>query len=377
MTQDNSKLTVLHVTCYGQGLVGGPYRSVPELVRAQHKLGLRVALLTTARKGGYKEEPFPVFCIDDLPRCRQLARLPEPIDVPDLLNFHSYYEWDHAFLAWEARRRSIPYVITPRGAMTRGAQSRKRLKKLLGNFLFQDCMTAKAAAVHCLTEAEAVDVRKWGCQVFVVPNGTDLSVTPRGPTSGMGNPDVELRLLFLGRLAINHKGLDLLLEGLAMWRTKQPYGRLRLLLVGPDQHGSRAQLGGMVKRLGLTDIVELPGPLVGQAKKEAFLWAHVFVHPSRFEGQPLAVLEALARGLPCLLTPGTNMADQVVAAGAGWGAQPTPVGIASALMEIMSNGAKLPQMGQAARALAERNFNWMDIAEQMIRHYTAIIEHQG
>lgn len=371
----NPELTILHVGNYDLGRIGGPHHSVLELIRAQHEAGVRVALLTRSKSDAFKlQVPYPIFFTAEMPGYDKLSRLPSPFFSPDLINFQGYYSWMNAMIAWTARWRGIPYIIAPRGSMTREAHSQKRLKKMLADILFQDRMVAQAAYIHCLTELEAEDARRWGRPVFVVANGTDLGVAPGHFQTELANPGFPLRMLFLGRLDIHHKGLDLLLQGLAIFSQNHPLDEWRVLLVGPDQRGSRVKLEAMIDRLGLVNRVKLIGPLVGLEKEEAFRESHVFIHTSRFEGQPLAVTEALAHGLPCLVTPGTNMCDQITTAKAGWCAIPTAEGVASALIEVVSDRAKLPEMGQAARTLAIREFNWTYIAKKMIKQYEVIVK---
>jgi glycosyltransferase involved in cell wall biosynthesis len=374
MHQEDLRLTVLYVACLGSAHIGGPFQYIPRLIRAQQDLGIQVALLTEPSSFPESKMEFPIFYINKRFVLGALDGLPKPFNAPDLISFQCIYSWKHAIIAREALRKGICYIITPHGSLTRGAQSRKRWKKLLGNFLFQDWMNDNATAVHCLCQAEAADAREMGCRVFVVGNGNDLEVVPVDLSGDADNLDTELHLLFLGRLDISHKGLDILVKGLSVFRDLQPLTRVRLLIVGPDQNGSTEQLKIMVEKLGLTDVVEFPGPLVGQDKERVFKWAHLFVHTSRFEGQPLAVIEALAHGLPCILTPGTNMADLVTRAGAGWCAEPTSFGVASILTEVAGKRAALPQMGRAARVLAEREFNWVHIDRQMNQYYRIIMK---
>jgi glycosyltransferase involved in cell wall biosynthesis len=372
----NPELTVLHIYNYHQDRIGGPFRIVPELLQAQQECGVNAALLTIARNAKKQQAAaFPLFYIEDLQRSRQLDGLPPPFNAPDLLHFHSCYLPMSAVLARQAEKKNTPYLITPHGAMNRKARAQKRFKKMLGYLLFQNHMNTHAAAFHFLTQAEAELSREKTMRrpFFIVPNGTDLRVENTGPAPGATDPTVPLRLLFLGRLDIHHKGLDMLLEGLSFVKNHHPNQAYVLALVGPDHHNAnKHRLEEMVCRYGLQEQVKIPGSVTGSTKEAVFRWAHAFVHTSRFEGHPTAVLEALAHGLPCLLTPGTNMAHQVAQAGAGWVVQPDAKSIATALLNIVSQRSRLPQKGKTARSFAEQEFDWQRIAKKMIHHYRSV-----
>ena len=91
-----------------------------------------------------------------------------------------------------------------------------------------------------------------------------------------------------------------------------------LHLYGPDDRGSSKALKKLIKKLDLETNVTLHDPVYGDAKCKVLSDADLFCLTSRFEGHPIAVLEALSYGLPCLLTPGTNMAREVSVGKAGW-----------------------------------------------------------
>ena len=83
----------------------------------------------------------------------------------------------------------------------------------------------------------------------------------------------------------------------------------------------------------------------GEEVLRCLLACDVFVHTSRSEGMPMAVLEAMAMGRPCLVTPGTNMAD-VVCEGGGWQCQPDPDSIAESLKDIYQQRDSLQARGK-------------------------------
>jgi glycosyltransferase involved in cell wall biosynthesis len=231
-------------------------------------------------------------------------------------------------------------------------------------------MIERAAAIHCLTEAESVDALAWGPPVFIVGNGVYLP--SKDQCAGPGTQD-HLRLLFIGRLDINHKGLDLLLEACYLARGVLQRAGARLVIHGPSIRGSALLLRDIVRSYGLDHIVSIEDPVWGTEKHRAFSSADVFVHTSRFEGHPMAVLEALSYGLPCLLTPGTNVADEVTAAGAGWQAEPTAACIAERLAEVIRERDALPAMSRRARDLVANQHTWGQVAGQVSDAYKEVI----
>src|SRR5206468_2231239 len=121
-------------------------------------------------------------------------------------------------------------------------------------------------------------------------------------------------LVFLGRFAIAHKGLDRLVR--AFERAAGP--RDRLTLAGKDFRGGLAPLRRLVEASPIRDRITIEGPAFGAAKYELFQRADVFVHLSRWEGLPLTIVEALAFGVPVLVSPETNAGEYVAAYDAGW-----------------------------------------------------------
>ncbi len=107
------------------------------------------------------------------------------------------------------------------------------------------------------------------------------------------------RLVFVGSLAQMYKGVDILLPALAVCA-----GRgldLQLSIVGDGRH--RMELEKSAHNLGIGDRVRFLSELpVGQSIRECLDQADLFVLPSRTEGLPRAMLEAMARALPCIGT---------------------------------------------------------------------------
>ncbi len=87
----------------------------------------------------------------------------------------------------------------------------------------------------------------------------------------------------------------------------------------------------------------------------------------------MGVLEALAYGIPCLLTENTNVATTVAAHEAGWSVELSPEAIANGIKDIIYARSELEQMKPAARALAESEYSWDRVAQQLLNKYGELL----
>ena len=362
-------MIVLHAAPIKAGNIGGAEAAVPSLIAAQNRCNHVKAALTVTIPAmqDLPQTDFPVFECDPLLDKSARLRLPAPFDRPQLVVFHGTYIPVQIAIAGKLRKAGIPYVICPHGGMTRFAQTCKAWKKRIANALFFNSMVAGAAALHCLTQGEAEASSGWKRPIFVVGNGVQLP-----PESKLASPGASpsLRLLFLGRMEVKIKGLDMLLDACRLVRSALVEAGARVELCGPDWQGSTRLLAARIAALGLENVVRLSKPVTGEAKKALFRGADVFLHPSRSEGHPMAVLEALAHGVPCLLTPNTNVASEVVSAGAGWQVEPSASGIADGLSKLLSLDKRLlGEAGAKARRMAASQYDWQTVAGRTVNAY--------
>lgn len=294
---------------------------------------------------------------------------------PDLVHFHGVYQPFQSAFASKLCRENIPYISSLHGGLQDHSQQRKAWKKALGNAFFFDEFLKRATAVHALNEAEAQAVRiKFpGKRVFIMPNGVS-DETARISRSVRSYDGRGLVFGFIGRIDMDHKGLDRYLEGIALLQTRRPSCGHRFVFAGPFfGEANEKRFKGAVSKLPDPSAVEYQGVVLGRQKTESFDLFDVFVHTSRYEGMPGAVLEAMAHGVPCLVTPGTNVQELVVGCRGGWGCDFNAADIASRLDEISSARAQLDQKGSAAREYALSHLTWSKIAVQYTDHLKAIL----
>lgn len=291
---------------------------------------------------------------------------------PDIVHFHGVYSTVHVRLARLCTYHRIPYMVSTHGNLMTEAQKRHRMKKALGNLLVFRRFLQGATVIHSLGSEESRAIKEVvpGANVVLIPNGVQADRDRPGVRQTHG----RFVFLFLGRLDIHHKGLDLLLAAIGRYAGVLRRRHALFRFVGPvhDRHTS-SSLDHLVHRYGIEDLVEFIGPRYGAEKEEVLRSADVFLHTSRYEGQPIAVLEALLSGLPCLVTPGTNMSEPITTSGAGWVCQPNAESIGQALSRVVNAESEdLRQKSQNARSLVINSYRLENTAKQMAALYARI-----
>lgn len=266
-----------------------------------------------------------------------------------------------------AKRAQVPLVISPRGMIAKEALQFSKLQKRLFWTLLQKDAYANAALWHATSEAEAEDIRNFGIRapITVIPNGIDEAPLP---TPHMDPRLDDLTVLYLGRIHPK-KGLVTLLEAWSSLGAKHPRWKLRI--VGPDEGNHAVELSSLLSRSMIPN-VSIEPPVYGDAKRELLAEASLFVLPTLNENFGIATAEALAAGLPAIVSKGAPW-SRLEAEGCGWwidhGVQP--------LAEALDKAMSLPsttrrEMGVAGRAWMSREFSWDVIARAMADAYAWI-----
>jgi glycosyltransferase involved in cell wall biosynthesis len=292
---------------------------------------------------------------------------------PDIVHFHSVHIPQNVVLAAHLVDAGVPYCVTVHGALFRAALRRSWLKKTLFNLFFERRYLNEARFIHALNPGEAEVIRRCGVNrpIVVVPNGLppDANVLATRPDALYAeNPGLRDRrvFMFLGRLDLWQKGLDLLVEAFA----SAGLAEASLVLVGPDWRGSRRELARRAERLGISSHVVFIEPAFGEERANLFAAADVFVHPSRWEGLSLSVLAASAAGKACLITREADPLGELERARAAVIVEATVSSIASGLSQAANlSRQELQIMGTRARHVAESHFTWPSIAARLVETY--------
>jgi glycosyltransferase involved in cell wall biosynthesis len=296
--------------------------------------------------------------------------------APDIVHFHSVHIPENVALGPLLARAGIPYCVTLHGALFDQALRRSRLKKWAFNHLFERRYLNGARFIHAVSPNETPVIRGLGIDrpVIVVANGLppDATLQARGPSALYAeSPWLRGRFVFMfvGRLDVWQKGLDLLMRSFA-------HARLRdaaLVLVGPEWRGSRRVLGRLAERQGVSSQVVFREPAFGEERANLLAAADVFVHPSRWEGLSLSVLTAAAAGKPCLITREADPLGTLERAEAAFIVDATVSSLTAGLRRAaLVPREELQMMGTRGRDAVERHFSWHSTARELVRAYRTV-----
>jgi glycosyltransferase involved in cell wall biosynthesis len=277
-----------------------------------------------------------------------------------------------AFNQWNtavSRALPCPYVFSPHSGYDPISLQRSRFRKALYRVLFERTVLERAALIVGLTDIEVGQIRSFGATgpIVVIPNGVAPPVDGINPLSfrrELSLPPGARLAVFVGRLDVHRKGLDLAVRGVA------EASNWHLALVGP-RFRDVDRLEKMIADTAVRDRVHFMGERHGRRLHEALGGGDLFVLMSRWEGLPMALLEAMSYGTPAVVSPAVARLIEVEALGAGWVAHPGNLGMLLTWLE-RDAGPELAARARAARTLAGR-YAWESVAEQYEAAYEQAI----
>ena len=212
---------------------------------------------------------------------------------------------------------------------------RPYLRRRATRILQEQC--ARAAAVSYVTERALQ--RRYPCEQSYAVSDVDLQVTSFRAVPRNFVDAVPKRLLFVGSLEQMYKGQDTLLHAVAELRESM---QLELRIVGSGRH--RAELEQLASSLGLRGCVHFTGELPASAICSELDNATLFVLPSRTEGLPRVIVEAMARALPCIATNVGGIPELL--APEDMAVPNDAQALAAKMKEILSDSARLNRMSE-------------------------------
>ena len=379
-------MNILHLTPYYAPAYafGGVTRAVEGMARALIERGHTVTMLTTDALSQTERYTGALDVVQEGVRVTRLrnrslrlrgqfnlstpfgmnATAADLLKDVDILHTHEFRTAENLLVTPIAAKLNIPMVLSPHGTLTLST-GRGALKSAWDRLL-SPSVARRIGMVVGLTLQEAEEARTAWKSFGLDPARTRFEVVPNGVNAdefahlegrsafreryGLGDSVV---CLFMGRLH-PRKGVEALVR--AFNQANIPNSRL--LIVGPDE--------GMLALLQAIkgDQTVITGYLDGQKRLAALAAADLFCLPATGEGLSMAALEALAAGLPTILSPGCNL-PEVAQVGAGLIVEPQVEPLAAALRDLLPDADRRAAMASAGQRLVRERFTWASVAAHL------------
>ncbi|MGI0070499.1 MAG: glycosyltransferase family 4 protein [Thermoplasmata archaeon] len=363
--------------------IGGVEATLAELVRALRGEGIDVDVLTTDLE---RVRPFRHLDQDasaprdGVHRYRAYRTLPLPLGLgvvspgmlaaalstrADVLHAHAFGYWPTWVVELARRRRRLPVAITPH--LDPG---RHRVFSGLYHHLVARGTLRRADRIIAQSGVEEELLLRLGADPAVlvrIPTGIALDEfrPPRTVRSG-----ATIRLLTVGRLDLEQKGLTTLVRAFASIAPRRP---VELHVVG-DDWGAARPLASLAGELGVADRVRVSASVSRGEVLAAYGAADLFVLPSRFESFPRVLLEAMAAQLPIVATRVGGVAESVLEGRNALLVPPDdPPALAAAILELLDDPARRRRFAEESlRRAAE--FDWRRIAPRYRSLFEGMIQ---
>jgi glycosyltransferase involved in cell wall biosynthesis len=356
---------------------GGTSVSVPKMSEALARLGHEVTLLATKpgagaarQEGSLEVEIFPRGFPQRICPSPELRERLEQRDA-QIIHHHSLWLRTLHYAHDGARAHGAKFIVSPRGMMNAWAWRHRFWRKLLARTLIHPGALAAVDGWHATSEEEAAEIKSLGFTqpVCVAPNGVNAPQAPararaidhwRAKCPALGDRPVAL---FYSRFHQKKRVLELI----DLWLKVAPRDWV-LLLVGIPQEYTPAMLEQHVERASGTGRVHV---FSGADQPPPYAVASLFLLPSHSENFGLVIAEAMAHGVPALVTDGTPW-SALNLDGRGWCVPWSDYGRAlqSATTETPE---QLRARGARARDWVVTEYAWEKSAETLAEFYRTLL----
>jgi glycosyltransferase involved in cell wall biosynthesis len=303
---------------------------------------------------------------------RWLNKSASAFDVIDIQGVWSFVAVHAANISL---RTGVPYVLTPHGQMAYWDWQKMPWRKRTFFRVFVKNAWNGATAVRFVSEGEVESsMASAGHRQVVIPYWVDMPATKDWGSSRlelarrMNLPRNAAVILFLGRLSAQKGVLEIIRAFDDLWRMRR---NVALILVGPLDGEYGEQVKGVTARAASAQNIRLLGPIYDERKHELFCAASLFITLSKNEGLPVAVLEAMAHGLPVVATNQAHL-PEVSRYNAGIIVRSDPENVARGIDGLLSDQTRLREMAANARKLIQERFTAKVVAPKMLSLYRKI-----
>ena len=296
----------------------------------------------------------------------------------DLVLIHSLYQLTSTVAAHYCRKFRVPYVVRPHGILdTTLARRRRWFLKWAYIKLFEKRNFDCAAAIQYSSRMEEEMARHFMTAKspnLIIPEGISIEPFAKLPHRGSFRakyPEMagKFLILYLGRLH-QKKGIKLLVE--AFSRVAGHRDDVHLVLAGSGDSDYVMRITNMLRDLGVSDRATITGQLDEGEKLAVLRDADVFVLPSYGENFGISVVEAMACGLPVLISDKVGIWREIAEAEAGIVTTCQSEKIVDAIERLLNDPGLRMALGQHGKTLVGAQFSIDRMAERMETAYQAL-----
>lgn len=386
-------MRVLHVIPSVSPRHGGPSYAIKAYARALLAAGIEVTIATTDDDGtGQLKLPLGVAVENNgIPHIffrRNLRPYKVSLGLArwlgsrakdfDLLHLHAVFSFSSTVAARAARRQRIPYVVRPLGVLNRwGLENRRQALKQISLRAVELPMLRRAAALHFTARAEADEALLVSNELQEIRRAI-IPVPVEGTAMGEATafyrrfPIARGRkvVLFLSRVD-EKKGVDLLIDAFRIAQTRD--SSLLLVVAGAGQASYQRALEGQARAQGITESILWTGYLGGNDKAGAFAAASVFVLPSHSENFGIAPVEAMAAGVPIVISKEVAISADVSTYEAGLIVSRKTEAIAQALLRTLREPEATAMRLENGKRLVREKYSPAAVGESLKDLYRTIL----
>ncbi len=389
-------MKILHVIPSVAPVRGGPSHAVLAMVKALREQGIDAEIATTNDNGPdlldvplnqrieYEHVPVWFFSrfspgiapVREFAFSSQLTTwLWQQVCEYDLLHVHAIFSYASTVAMAIARTRHIPYIVRPLGQLCEWSLQQSARKKQLYLTLIERANLNHSQALHFTAQQEQQEASQLSLQPpsFILSHGLSLPVPIPDARQRLRQllnvSEDEPVILFMSRLHPK-KGLDYLIPALG----KLEHQRFTFVLAGGGSSDYEAQIDDLLVSAGIDKRTYRSGFVEGEMKDLLLQGADLFALTSYSENFGVAVLEAMAVGLPVVVTPGVALASVVEQYQLGYVTELDIAAIALTLEHCLNHPQTTREMGATACQLVHDQYSWERNASKLSEVYAAILK---
>lgn len=289
---------------------------------------------------------------------------------PDLAILHGFFHPVYFYVVRALMRNGVPFCNEPHSSFGRKALKKSALKKFIANNTIFRPQINKAKAYIFTNQQEYDDSKYHTTRDVVIPNGVIPSIVSSAKPKTQESIKKPI-FYYLGRYDVHHKGLDYLFDALDILDKKKCNIMVKFFGIGDEK-----QILYVRNRLANLNIIDAKdyGAIYGDEKKKELELCNILLLTSRYEGSPMTVLDGFSYGNPCIVTPGTNVADEASNNQIGWKTELDAENIATTIIKAAEEYKKdwLGYYNRCRQHVID-NYLWDKIASLSIAKYKEIL----